>query len=1048
MKISKLAIRRGITFSMVYIIAIGFGLFGLARLKLDLYPDITFPMIGVMTDYKGVGPEDIENSVTRTLEKAVVTVENLKNITSWSKSGSSTLLLEFNWKTDMDQAEIDVGKMIDMIRDYLPAEASQPMSFAFNPSMQPIMFITVSSNRLGMAELRKLISDRIEPSLERINGVASAGTTGGLERQIRVLIDPRKLAAHGVSLQSIIQTLGMENLQIPGGLIDDEYTEYAVRTYGEYTSVDQIRNTVIGTQNRAPIYLKNVAQVIDGYKEQTEIVRNNGVPAIFLYIQKQSDANTVQTSNAVLKELPQLTKEIGEGIKFNIVFDQSKFIKKSLSNLSNTAIQAFFLAFLVLFFFLRHIRSSLIASTSIPISIIITFFVMNQMGITLNIISMAGLALAVGMLIDNSIVVLENIFRHREMNKEIRTAADDGTTEVGVAIIASTLTTLAIFIPILFVPGIAGVIFNDMVIAIVCSLSVSLIVALTLIPLMSSRFLGQKERGSRIKFIRKVDNGIGNFIEKVENLYVRILDWSLGNKRVILLAIILLLVGTVIIYSRIGGEFMPKTDQSFMQASVERETRASLTTTDQTFREIETIIQDEIPEAENVQISFGTGEGFAAMFGSGSNRGDINISLPDVSERTRSSFEIESILRKRFDKIPGAKVTFSSGGMTFSSGGDIQVKIFGYDRRIALALGDELESRMKKIEGAVDVVKSYSQPKPEYQIVIDRDRVSALGLSVYQVATTIETAVKGNLATRFREGGEEYDVVVQLDELYRQSKTDLENIFITSVTGSQIPLKNVAKVVLGDAAAQIDRENQERMVSVSCSVSGRDLQSVVKDIRNELTKMNFPYNFRWEIGGQAEDMQESFMWLGVAIIAAIFLVYMVMASQFESLLDPFIIIFTVPLAIMGALWGLFLTGTTLSVTALVGMVLLVGIVVNNGIVLVDYINQLREKHGQDLWVAILIGGKRRMRPILMTAGTTILAMFPIALKLGSGAELWVGMARAVIGGLTTATLLTLVVIPIIYLFFEQLALKRAMKKHKIEMKPIGRPDNFDMSVIK
>jgi HAE1 family hydrophobic/amphiphilic exporter-1 len=633
------------------------------------------------------------------------------------------------------------------------------------------------------------------------------------------------------------------------------------------------------------------------------------------------------------------------------------------------------------------------------------------------------------------------------MNKEIRIASDDGTTEVGVAIIASTLTTLAIFVPIFFVPGIAGVMFKDMVVSIVCSLSVSLLVALTLIPLMSSRLLGKEKKRSDNKLLRYLDEGIGNFIEATEKRYVRLLNWSLGHKKFVLIVVIALIVATIIVFPKVGGEFMPKTDQSFIQARVERETRASLTTTDKTFRKIEKIIDEEVPEADNVQVSFGMGEGFAAMFGSGSNRGEINISLPDVNDRKRDSFEIESILRKRFEKLPGTKITMESGGMMFGSGGDIEIKIFGYDRKITTTLGDELEERIKKVDGVVDIIKSYSQPKPEYQIHIDRDRISALGLSVYQVATTIEAAVKGKLATKFREGGEEYDVVVQLDESYRQSKTDLENIFITSLTGAQIPLKNVASIISGEAASQIDREDQERMVSISCSVTGRDLQSVLKDIENEIRRMNFPLNYRWEIGGQAEDMQESFMWLGIAIIVAIFLVYMVMASQFESLLDPFIIIFTVPLAIMGAIWGLFLTGTTMSVTALIGMILLVGIVVNNGIVLVDYINQLREKHGHDLWVAILIGGKRRMRPILMTALTTILAMIPIALKLGSGAELWVGMARAVIGGLTLATVLTLIIIPIIYLFFEQITLKRAMKKHKREMKPIGKPEDFDISKI-
>ena len=1046
MKLSNLAIRRAITFFMIYIIAVGFGLFGLSQLKLDLYPDITFPMVGIMTNYSGVGPEDIENTISRPLEKAVVSVENLKHITSWSKSGSSTLLLEFNWGTDMDQAEIDVRKMIEFVRDYLPTEASAPLTFAFNPSMQPIMFFTISSDKLGMAELRKLVSDRVEPALERIDGVASAGTSGGLERQIRVLIDPRKLAAHGVSLQSIIQTLGMENLQIPGGLIDDEYTEYAVRTYGEYENVDQIRNTVIGVKNGSPIYLKNVARVIDGYKEQTEIVRNNGVPALFMYLQKQTDANTVQTASAVIKEFPKIADEIGQDIKFNIIWDQSEFIKRSLSNLTNTAIQAFFLAFFVLLFFLRHIRSSLIAAVSIPISILITFFVMSQVGLTLNIISMAGLALAVGMLIDNSIVVLENIFRHRELNKDIRLAADEGTSEVGVAIIASTLTTLAIFVPIFFVPGIAGVMFKDMVIAIVSSLTISLLVALTLIPLLSSKLLVKQKRQNRWKIFRNMDSGIGKFLNRLERNYVRMLNWSLGHKKYVLLVISILFIATLFIFPKIGGEFMPKTDQSFIQLNVERETKASLATTNKTFEKIEKIIADKVPEAENIQVSFGIGEGFAAMFGSGSNKGEVNISIPDVKDRKRSSFEIEDTLRKQFDLLPGTKVTMRSGGM-FGSEGDIVIKIFGFDRKVATTLGDELEQRIKKIDGVVDIVKSYNQPKPEYQIRIDRDRVSTLGLTVYQVATTIETAVKGKIATKFRESGEEYDVVVQLDKSYRQSKTDLENIYITSLTGIQVPLKNVAMIVTGEAAAQIDREDQERMVSVSCSVTGRDLQSVLADIQNELHDMSFPPDFHWEVGGSAEDMQESFMYLGIAILVAIVLVYMVMASQFESLLDPFIIIFTVPLAIIGAVWGLFLTGTTLSVTALIGMVLLVGIVVNNGIVLIDYINQLREKHGHDLWVAILIGGKRRMRPILMTALTTILAMIPIALKLGSGSELWVGMARAVIGGLTLATLLTLILIPIIYLFFEQISMKRAMKKHKIEMKPIGIPEDFDLSKI-
>jgi len=1045
MKISRLSIRRGVTFAMVYLILIGFGIYGLGNLKLDLYPDITFPVIGVMTDYPGVGPEDIENTVSRPLESGVVSVENIETITSWSKSGSSTLLLEFDWGTDMDQAEIDVRKQIDFVRDFLPEGASEPMTFAFNPSMQPIMFMFVSSDNIGSAELKELVDDQINPRFERVEGVASAFSSGGLTREIKVMLDPEKLAAHNISSNSIVQTIGMQNLQIPGGLIDDQHQEFSVRSYGDYENVDQLKNTAVGSHQGQPIYIKNVAKVIDGYKEKTEVLRNNGKEAIMIVIQKQSDANTVRTVENIENEMPKIEESIGRGITFNVLWDQADFIKKSLSNLTNTGIQAFILAFLVILFFLRHIRSSIIASVSIPISIVITFFVLQQAGLTLNIISMAGLALAIGMLIDNSIVVLENIFRHKEQGKDINLAADEGTTEVGMAIIASTLTTLAIFVPIFFVPGIAGVMFNDMVVAIVGSLSVSLLVALTLIPLLSSRLLS-KDLKSQSKFISKMDTGIGDFLNKIEDRYVRILDYFLSHKLIFIGGIVVLIIATVLIAPQLGGEFMPKTDNSMMELTVERESAASLTATNQTFEKMENIIREEVPEAINIESSFGIQEGWAAMFGSGSNQGDMMVTLPDVSERERSVFEIQDTLRKRFEKIPGTDIRFQEGNM-MGAGGDIEIKIFGHDRSTARELGDEVVERIEKFDNIVDINKSYSLPKPEYQVRINRDRAAALGLNVNQVANAVETAIKGKVATRYREEGDEYDVRVRYQERYRQNKKDLNNIFLTSMTGQQIPLKNVADVVTGESDLQIDRENQERMVSITCSVSDNDLQGALNNIEKELAKIDFPRDFRWEVGGSAEDMQESFKWLGIAIIAAAFLVYMVMASQFESLLDPFIIIFTVPLAIIGAVWGLFITGTSLSVTALIGMVLLVGIVVNNGIVLVDYINQLREKHGYNLWMAILTGGKRRMRPILMTALTTILAMVPIALKLGSGAELWVGMARAVIGGLILATVLTLVFIPIIYLIFEKIALKRAIKKHKIEMRPIGRPEDFDINKV-
>ncbi|MFQ6613328.1 MAG: efflux RND transporter permease subunit [Fidelibacterota bacterium] len=1039
---SKLAIRRGITFSMVYLIAVGFGLFGLSSLKLDLYPNITFPVIGIITQYKGVGPEDIENSLTRPLEKTVISVENVKRISSRSTAGTSVITLEFDWGTDMDQAEIDVRKMIDLVRDFLPDDASEPVTFAFDPSLQPIQFLAVSSTELGMAQLRRLVEEQIQPRIERIKGVASVSVQGGLERQINILVNPHELAAHGLSMNGISQILRLGNLQIPAGMVDETDEEFSVRTVGEFSSIDQVKNTVIGNQQGIPIYLKNVARVEDGFKEQRQIIRNNGKSSLLLLVNKQTDANTVQTARAITRELPHIMEKVGQGVHVETIVDFSTFIVRSIHNLRNTAFQAFFMAFLVLLFFLRNIRSSLIVAISIPISVILTFFVMDLGGLTLNIISMAGLALAIGMLVDNAIVVLENIFRHHQAGISIRQAADEGTSEVSTAIIASTLTTLAVFVPILFVPGIAGVMFNDMAVTIVFSLSTSLIVALTLIPLLASRWLGRKAG-----FKKPGREGpIGRFLAGLERSYVLALDKVLQHKRRFILAVVAIFIISMGMFKLIGGDFLGKSDQSIIGLNVERASGTALSSTDQTFLQLESIVRKTVPEATNIYSSFGSAEGFGAFFGAnGSNNGRMLITLPDISERDRTQFAIQDLLRKEFAKVPGIKVTFDEGGGPPGMGGegDIQIKIFGYDRAVAQTLGAQVESIMRAVDGVADVLTSYSAPRPEYQVFLDRERISAMGLSVAQVARTIETGIKGTVVTKYRDGGDEYDVFMQLDRPYRDSRGDLENIYITAPTGAQIPLANVAEIVSGDGATTVFREDQDRVTTVSCTISGRDLQSVTRDIEKGMDTMTFPPDFRWEIGGTAQDQMESFGYLFIAIIAAVFLVYMVMASQFESLLDPFIILFTIPLALIGVVWGLFLTGTTLSVTALIGAVLLVGIVVNNGIVLVDYINQQREKHGRDLYEAVILSGRRRLRPILMTAFTTILSMLPLALEWGSGAEIWAPMARAVIGGLLVSTIFTLFLIPSIYTSMEQFLLRRALKKGTIDSVKIGRPEGFN-----
>lgn len=1037
MIISKIAIRRSVTFTMLYLIAIGFGLFGLTSLKMDLYPNITFPIIGIITQYEGVGPEDIENVLSRPLEQTVTSVENVKRITSTSNVGTSIIIMEFEWGSDMNQAEIDVRKMIDFVRDYLPADATDPITFAFNPSMQPIQYLTVSSDQLGMAELRRVVDEQISPRLERIQGVASAGIQGGLQRQIQVLVNPHELAAQDLSLQQLIQTLRMENLQIPGGLIDEQNKEFAVKTYGEFTSVQQIENTVVGYKTGVPIYLKNVARVEDGFKEQREFIRNNGDSALMLFIQKQADANTVQTSRAVNAALPKILKKAGPSVEVSTLIDFADFINRSITNLRNTALQAFLLAFLVLLFFLRNIRSSLIVAVSIPVSIIVTFFVMRQGGLTLNVISMSGLALAIGMLVDNAIVVLENIYRRKEKGLPVREAAYEGTKQVSMAIIASTLTTLAVFIPILFVPGIAGIMFNDMSVSIVFSLTTSLMIALTLIPLLASRFLRTGKTAAR----NRVSDRIGNFISLLERRYIATLDIFLKRRKTLFLSITVLFIITIFLAGKIGGEFMGQTDQSFISMLVERESGASLTATNESFLRLEKIIEQDVPEATNIYSNFGTGEGIGAMFGSaGSNSGQVMISLPDVKDRDRSQFEIQDELRKKFATIPGAKITFEDNSGFMGAQGDVEVKIFGFDRDRAAALGDQVAAMMKEVDGTVDIQKSYSSPQPEYQIFLNRDRISAMGLSVSMVAQTVEAGIKGSVATMYREGGQEYEVLVRFEDTFRDSRADLENIYIATPAGEQVPLINLAEIVSGRGATAINREDQDRVVTVFCNISGRDLRSATNEIMAGMNRISFPPDFRWEIGGTAEDMQESFMYLGLALLAAVILVYMVMASQFESLLNPFIILFTIPLAFIGVILGLYISGTTLSITAMVGGMLLVGIVVNNGIVLIDYINQLRALHDYTLWEAVVRGGRRRMRPILMTALTTIFSMLPMAMELGSGSEIWAPMARAVIGGLTASTFFTLILIPVMYFSLERIKTRRQIRRGKIEPVDYDKPE--------
>jgi len=1038
MRMTQASIKRGVTTAMIYLIAIGFGLFSLARLNIDLYPKLEFPMLAIITQYTGVGPNDLETVITRPIEEACASVENVKTVSSTTQQGLSLIMIEFSWGTDMNQAEIDVRNNLEYIRDYLPQDASDPMVFAFDVSSQPILYLTLSSNDLSQAELRYIGEHDLEPRLERIPGVASASTMGGMKREIKVFADPMRMRAHNVSLQQITGALQAANLQIPSGMVDNDRLEFSVNTAGQFTSVEQIAGTSVATFNGAVIRVSDVARVEDGFTEQRQRVWNNNKPAVMVIVQRQSDANSVTVCREVAKRMPTIEKELPSGVKVETMMDLSKFITQSMSNLTSTAWQAVLLTFLVLLFFLRNIRSALIVAVSIPVSVVTTFAVMDQAGLTLNIISMAGLALSIGMLVDNSIVVLESIFRrHDEQKEKLRDAANNGAQEVGMAVTASTLTTLVVFIPVLFVPGMAGMLFRDMVITICFSLTISLVVALTLIPSLASRILRIQKNLDPRGLAMRANRLITGWLDQLHAFYERVLTGAMSYKKSVLAATFLTFVLAVVWMFTAGGDFIPQTDNGFLAVSVDRSPGTSLESMDKSMQELSQILKEKIPEADNIYANFGQGEGIMALFSSqNSAEGDVTIRLKERKERNRSVFEIQDALREELNKLPDMEVKFADRGEQLFSGADIAVKIFGHDLQKSEAIANELEAKLEKIKGIASITSSIRKATPELRIELDRQRIADLGLSTAQIGQVVSTSILGSTVTQFRDGGDEYDIKLQLDKKSRTSKEDLENILIMTPMGSQIPLRAISTIAYTKAPREILREDQERIVTLNIDISGRDLRRVTADVKKAMKEVSLPRDFRTEIGGTAEDQQESFMYLGLALLVAILLTYMVMASQFESLVDPFTILFTVPLSMIGVALGLMVTGTDMSVMALVGVVMLVGIVVNNGIVLVDKINQLRQE-GMALEAAIHEAGRVRLRPVLMTAMTTILGMFPLAIGSGESGETWAPMGRAVMGGMTVATILTLVIVPIIYYYMEFIGsranrFRRAREQRRLE----------------
>ena len=845
------------------------------------------------------------------------------------------------------------------------------------------------------------------------------------------------MEAYNLSIHQVVNILRGENITMQAGDVDVDKSTHLLRTVGEFTSVDQINGVVVSYQDAAPVYVRDIAEVHDTAAEKTQVVHVDGMPGIAFYVQKQSAVNTVEVVKRVNKTLEELKTSLEGRAKLTVIMDLSRFITRSLSNLSSVAIWGGILAILVLSFFLHNVRSVMIIALAIPMSVVATFIAMDAAGITLNMMSMGGLALGIGLLVDNAIVVLESVFRHREEGKDRRNAASVGAAEVAKAITASTLTTIAVFLPIVFVPGIAGVLFKDQALTVTFSLACSLMVALTLVPLLCSRFLRLESERRRVTAAGKLAHTLGSRMERMDGVYQRVLDWALDHRKtVVLTALAVFIISIMVVYPLrlVGTDFVPEMDQGELRLSVEAPPGTSLEATEERISAVEQIAMDETKdELDALYTTIGSGEGISALFsGEGRHSGAVILELVPVDDRDRSQKEIEQAINIRAAKIPGLEVKASvdpGAEMMGFGGSPIVVEIYGHDRNIARKLADEIKAMVEGTKGTINVQTSLTEPSPETQIVVDRSRAYALGLNVATIASTMQANVYGTVATRYREGGDEYNVLVRLKEADRRTHDDIYNTAITSPMMMQVPLKNVASLQVRDGSVTINRKKQERLVTVTADLKGRDLGSVTRDINAKLKLLTPPPGFIVSIGGSAQDQMESFKWLALALVGAVFLVYAVMASLFESLLDPFIIMFTFPLAIIGVVWLFFFTGTIFSIIAFIGVIMLAGIVVNNAIVMVDYINQLRER-GMELREAVVLGGRTRLRPILMTALTTILAMVPLAMGFGAGAEIRYPMARAVVGGLTTSTIFTLVLVPVLYTIFENFADRR--KKRRAE----------------
>ncbi|AKL96283.1 cation/multidrug efflux pump [Clostridium aceticum] len=1036
MNLSKLAVKRPVMIAMIMLVIILLGTISLTRLPIDLYPAMEIPVAIVSTSYSGVGPHEIENLITRPIEGVIATASNIESVTSRSSQGSSIVIAQFNFGTDMNFATLDMREKVDLIKGVLPEGASDPMVLTIDPNSFPIIQLSLVDGE-DLASLQILAEETIKPRLERIEGVASVDVTGGYTNEIHIRTNQQRLDSYGITLSQLSQTIGASNMNLPGGTVKNGEKELAIRTMGEFKSLEEIEEIPVILPSGSIILLKDIAEVELTHRDIATISRTNGKSSINISIQKQSDSNTVQVASLVHAEIERLQQE-HHPIELTIVSDESTYITDAINNVLQSVVLGAVFAIMVLYLFLRNLRSTLIIGTSIPIAVIGTFALLYFGNITLNLMTLGGLALGVGMLVDNAIVVLENIYRFRTEGYSKKEAASLGASEVAMSVTASTLTTIAVFLPIVFVEGMISSLFTELALAVTFSLVASLIVSLTLIPMLSSKFLRvTDEDNMKTKSTRKRFGAVYDAFDKIfngiENRYRKILTWSLGHRKITILMAMIIFLGSLSSVFFIGVELFPATDEGQVNINVSLPVGSELHEVNEVLFEIEESLAA-IEEIDTVFSSVGGG-GQMGFGGGSSNRGSVTIRLSKMKERDRNSKEVADEVRGLLKDIPGTEISVSEsanamGGM---AGDPISISLKGDELETLKEISEDFKGMIESVEDTREITTSFSEGIPEVQISIDKYRAATYGLTTAQIANSVRNTTSGLTATRYKLDGDEIDVIVKGENSATESLANLEQMGIQTAAGGSIPLNQVASVSVEQGPVQINREDQQRVVTISGQIGNRDLRSVTQDIDEALRNYDLPQGYSYDMGGQNQQMNDAFADLLLALILAVILIYMVMAAQFESLIHPFTIMLSVPVALAGALLGLLITGKALGITALIGIIMLAGIVVNNGIVLVDYINTLREA-GKERNEAIIAAGPVRLRPILMTTLTTVLGLLPLAIGIGEGSEMQAPMGIVVIAGLLLSTVLTLVLIPTVYTIIDDISvsIKRKLKGKKQE----------------